>query len=68
MPEKAERPIPGAQPTNDRSNLTDMGPDDRCGTKSMHLVLSNREAGQGAREDHFPGDAMRSAESNGPNA
>ena len=67
MSERKERPIPESQSTKDRTNLSEKGPDDKSGTKSMHPVPPNREAEQGEREDEFP-NTIRSTESKGSNA
>jgi hypothetical protein len=66
--ERQKRPIPEEQSTRDRTNLSEKGPDDKSGTTSMHPVPPNREAEQGAREDEFESDTMRSTESKGSNA
>ncbi len=68
MPEKNDRPIPESQSTRDRTNQREKGPDDKSGTKSMHPVPPNHEAGQGNREDDFNSDTMRSTENKGANA
>jgi hypothetical protein len=68
MPEDDDRPIPESQSTKDRTNQSEKGPDDKSGTKSMHSVPPDCEAGQGNREDDFNSDTMRSTENKGSNA
>lgn len=65
---KTNLPAPDSQKVSDRTNLSEKGPDDKSGTKSMHAVPPNREATQGEREAE-PGDEdIRSTESKGANA
>ena len=68
MSEKRDRPIPEEQSTSDRTNLSEKGPDDKSGTKSMHAVPPNREATQGSRESEPVDENIRSTESKGSNA
>jgi hypothetical protein len=68
MSEKKDRPIPEEQSTRDRTNLSEKGPDDKSGTKSMHPVPPNREADQGSRESEPGDETSRSTESKGSNA
>jgi len=68
MPENTERPAPESQKVTDRANLSEKGPDDKSGTKSMHAVPPNLNPAQGEREAE-PGDEnIRSTESEGANA
>jgi len=68
MSENTERPAPESQKVSDRTNLSEKGPDDKSGTKSMHAVPPNRNPAQGEREAE-PGDEnIRSTESRGANA
>ena len=62
---KSNLPAPGSQKVSDRTNLSEKGPDDKSGTKSMHAVPPNREPAQGHREDEFPDETMQSTESKG---
>jgi hypothetical protein len=68
MPENTDRPAPESQKVSDRTNLSDRGPDDKSGTKSMHAVPPNREPGQGSREAEPGDETIRSTESKGANA
>ena len=68
MSEKKDRPIPEEQSTKDRTNLSEKGPDDKSGTKSMHPVPPNREADQGSRESEPGDETIRRTESKGSNA
>jgi hypothetical protein len=62
---KSNLPAPDSQKVSDRTNLSEKGPDDKSGTKSMHAVPPNREPAQGHREDEFPDETMQSTESKG---
>jgi hypothetical protein len=62
---KSNLPAPDSQKVSDRTNLSEKGPDDKSGTKSMHAVPPNREPTQGHREDEFPDETMQSTESKG---
>ena len=68
MPEQTDRPIPESQQVSDRSNLSEKGPDDKSGTKSMHAVPPNRVPDQGEREAESGDETIRSTESKGANA
>ena len=68
MPENTDRPIPESQQVSDRTNLSEKGPDDKSGTKSMHAVPPNRVPEQGAREAEPADENIRSTESKGANA
>jgi hypothetical protein len=62
---KSNLPAPDSQKVSDRTNLSEKGPDDKSGTKSMHAVPPDREPAQGHREDEFPDETMQSTESKG---
>ena len=68
MTENRDRPISESQQVSDRTNLSEKGPDDKSGSKSMHAVPPNRNPAQGEREAEPDDENIRSTESKGPNA
>jgi hypothetical protein len=64
-PVEKNLPAPESQKVSDRSNLSEKGPDDKSGTRSMHAVPPNRNPAQGHRIDEFRDEPMQSTESKG---